>query len=163
MMVTQSFLANFIFITSFQIFRTRGSKLLKEIHEGLYGNHLGGQTLASKILKYGYNWPTIIKDPIEIVRKCDRYQKIPNIPRQPPTNFISIIVLCLFAQWGLDLFGELPKACQNNFIMAIIDYFSKWIEMKPLATITVLKSESSYGTIFTQVLNTSNHVVENGK
>ncbi|KAK3037796.1 hypothetical protein RJ639_030715 [Escallonia herrerae] len=38
---------------------------LQEVHEGICGQHLGGRTLAQKILRQGYCWPTMQKDAIE--------------------------------------------------------------------------------------------------
>ena len=35
---------------------------LREVHEGIYGNHLGGRMLAYKILRQGYYWPIIQDD-----------------------------------------------------------------------------------------------------
>jgi hypothetical protein len=40
-------------------------------------------------------------------------------------------------RWGLDLLGPLPPAQGNlKYVVVAVDYFSKWIEAKPLATIT---------------------------
>jgi hypothetical protein len=40
-------------------------------------------------------------------------------------------------RWGLDLLGPLPPAQGNlKYVVVAIEYFSKWIEAKPLATIT---------------------------
>ena len=39
-----------------------------------------------------------------------------------------------FAQWGLDILGPFPK--QMKFLVVGIDYFTKWVEAKPLAKIT---------------------------
>lgn len=33
--------------------------VLREIHEGVCGNHAGGWSLAQKVLKQGYYWPTL--------------------------------------------------------------------------------------------------------
>ena len=44
---------------------------LREVHEGIYGNHLGRQALAYRILHQGYYWPTKQKDAIDYVRACD--------------------------------------------------------------------------------------------
>ena len=42
-----------------------------------------------------------------------------------------------FAQWGLDIMGPFPTALrQQKFLVVGIDYFTKWVEAKPLATIT---------------------------
>jgi hypothetical protein len=40
-------------------------------------------------------------------------------------------------RWGLDLLGPLPPAQGNlKYVVVAVEYFSKWIEVKPLATIT---------------------------
>ena len=36
--------------------------ILREIHEGICGNHIGAWTLAGKTLRQGYYWPTMLKD-----------------------------------------------------------------------------------------------------
>ena len=43
----------------------------------------------------------------------------------------------LFAQWGLDIMSPFPTALrQLKFLVVGIDYFTKWVEAEPLATIT---------------------------
>ena len=42
-----------------------------------------------------------------------------------------------FAQWGLDILGPFPLGTrQMKFLVIGIDYFTKWVEAKPLASIT---------------------------
>ena len=42
-----------------------------------------------------------------------------------------------FAQWGLNIMGPFPTAMrQLKFLVVEIDYFIKWVEVEPLATIT---------------------------
>ena len=36
--------------------------ILREVHEGICGNHIGARTLAGKTLRQGYYWPTMPKD-----------------------------------------------------------------------------------------------------
>ncbi|KAK3035374.1 hypothetical protein RJ639_033658 [Escallonia herrerae] len=43
---------------------------LQEVHEGICCQHLGGRTLAQKILRQGYYWPTMQKDAIEFTRRA---------------------------------------------------------------------------------------------
>jgi hypothetical protein len=39
-------------------------------------------------------------------------------------------------RWGLDLLGPLPPTQGNlKYVVVAVEYFSKWIEAKPLATI----------------------------
>ena len=44
--------------------------VLWEVHEGIYGNHIGARILAGKALRQGYCWPTMLKDATELVRRC---------------------------------------------------------------------------------------------
>ncbi|KAK1404554.1 hypothetical protein POM88_004159 [Heracleum sosnowskyi] len=42
--------------------------------------------------------------------------------------------------WGIDLIGELPKAKGSvKYAVVAVDYFTKWAEAEPLATITAKK------------------------
>ncbi|GKE57247.1 reverse transcriptase domain-containing protein [Tanacetum coccineum] len=42
-----------------------------------------------------------------------------------------------FYQWGLDILGPLPEGPDGlKFIIVAIDYFTKWMEAKPLAKTT---------------------------
>jgi hypothetical protein len=42
-------------------------------------------------------------------------------------------------RWGLNLLGPLPPAQGNlKYVVVAVEYFSKWIEAKPLATITLV-------------------------
>ena len=41
-----------------------------------------------------------------------------------------------FAQWGLDIVGLFPKATRNKrFFLVGTNYFTKWVEAKPLVNI----------------------------
>ena len=83
---------------------------LREVHEGICGNHLGGKSLAYKILRQGYYWPTMRQDAQEFVRRCDECQRYANIQRQPSTHLTSISAPWPFAQWGMDILGPFPSA-----------------------------------------------------
>ncbi|XP_075640172.1 uncharacterized protein LOC142611907 [Castanea sativa] len=45
--------------------------LLKELHEGIYGCHMGGRSLSHKALTQGYWWPNMQNGAREYVKKCD--------------------------------------------------------------------------------------------
>lgn len=47
-------------------------QILREVHEGVCGNHIGGQTLA-KIIRYRYFWSTVNRDAADYIRKCDKW------------------------------------------------------------------------------------------
>jgi hypothetical protein len=48
--------------------------VLKEIHEGVCGNHSGSRMLAHKAMRAGYYWPTMNKDSVKLVQQCDKCQ-----------------------------------------------------------------------------------------
>ncbi|KAK3026967.1 hypothetical protein RJ639_040819 [Escallonia herrerae] len=107
---------------------------LQEVHEGICGQHLGGRTLAHKILRQGYYWPTMQRDAIEFTRRCDKCQKFAPISHTPVVPLTSIVSPIPFAIWGMDLLGPFPMASsQRRFVIVAIDYFTKWTEAESLA------------------------------
>ena len=71
------------------------------------------------------------------VNACDKCQQYNNIPRQPSEYLILMVALWPFAQWGLDILGPFPMGMrQVKFLVVGIDYFTKWVQLKPLAKIT---------------------------
>ena len=111
--------------------------MLREVHEGVCENHIGPRALAGKALRQGYYWPTMLRDATDLVRKCKIFQehaKISHLPSEPLTSVTSPLP---FQQWGLDILGPLPIGkSQCKFIIVAVDYFTKWAEAQPLATIT---------------------------
>ncbi|GAV77849.1 rve domain-containing protein [Cephalotus follicularis] len=107
------------------------------------GNHMGGKTLSNKLLRQGYFWPTMHQDAIDFVRKCDKCQMNANISRRPSEPLTSITTPWPFTQWLMDFVGPLPVATgQRKYLIVTVDYFTKWVEAEPMATITESKMES---------------------
>ena len=52
------------------VWKEDANYILREVHEGICGNHIGAPTLAEKTLRQGYYRPTMLKDATELVRKC---------------------------------------------------------------------------------------------
>nr|XP_025617126.1 uncharacterized protein LOC112709458 [Arachis hypogaea] len=44
--------------------------VLREVHEGCCGHHIGGKALARKLIRGGYYWPSMMADSKEFVKKC---------------------------------------------------------------------------------------------
>jgi len=47
-----------------------GIELLKEIHSGFCGSHIGFRQLVSKAFRQGFFWPTALKYAQHIVKTC---------------------------------------------------------------------------------------------
>jgi hypothetical protein len=56
----------------------KGLKLLKEIHSGFCGAHIGTRALAGKAINQGFYYLTINIDANKLVRECEAYQKTAN-------------------------------------------------------------------------------------
>ena len=114
--------------------------ILEEVHEGICFDHMGAKSLVRKIMRIGYFWPTMQQDATEFVRKCDRCQRYGKVQRVPGERIKAITSPWPFAQWGIDIIGPLPQGKkQVKFLLIAIDYITKWVEAKVLATITEVK------------------------
>ncbi|XP_030974786.1 uncharacterized protein LOC115994694 [Quercus lobata] len=49
--------------------------ILEELHEGICGSHTGGRSLSHRAMTMGYWWPSMHKDALEYVKKCDQCQR----------------------------------------------------------------------------------------
>ena len=74
--------------------------ILREVHEGICDNHIGARTLARKTLRQGYYRPIMLKDAIQLVRKCKACQEHANISYLPSEPLTSITSPWSFQQWG---------------------------------------------------------------
>jgi hypothetical protein len=117
--------------------RNEGQELMKEIHAGLCGSHIGSRPLLGKVFRQGFYWPKAASDAADLVQKSENCQKCARDQKQPSSLTQLIHPTWLLQRWGLDLLGPLPPAQGNlKYVVVAVEYFSKWIEAKPLATIT---------------------------
>lgn len=117
--------------------RTEGIELMKEIHAGLCGSHIGSRPLLGKVFRQGFYWSKAASDAADLVQKCENCQKCARDQKQPSSLTQLIQPTWALQRWGLDLLGPLPPAQGNlKYVVVVVEYFSKWIEAKPLATIT---------------------------
>ncbi|KAL0386487.1 UNVERIFIED_CONTAM: hypothetical protein Slati_4546100 [Sesamum latifolium] len=76
-------------------------------------------------------------DAIRLVSKCERCQKHSSLIHQPAEPLTTILSPYPFRQWGIDIVGPFPLAAgQRKFLLVAVDYFTKWVEVEPLARIT---------------------------
>jgi hypothetical protein len=86
-----------------------------------------------------FYWPKAASDAAELVQKCEGCQKCARDQKQPSSLTQLIQPTWPLQRWGLDLLGPLPPAQGNlRYVVVAVEYFSKWIEAKPLATITLV-------------------------
>ncbi|GJX84741.1 reverse transcriptase domain-containing protein [Tanacetum coccineum] len=111
--------------------------VLREIHEGSCSMHSGPRSVVAKVIRTGYYWPTMHMDARNLIRECNDCQIHRPVPRNPQQNLTPITSPWPFYKWGIDIAGPFPEGPGKvKFLIVAIDYFTKWIEAKAVATIT---------------------------
>jgi hypothetical protein len=66
---------------------------------------------------------------------CQRFRKIQMVPALVMN---PIIKPWPFRGWGMDMIGKInpPSSKGHQYILAIMDYFTKWVEAIPMKTVT---------------------------
>ncbi|KAK4398067.1 hypothetical protein Sango_1282200 [Sesamum angolense] len=78
----------------------KGNYVLREIHEEICGNHLGGNTLAGKSLRQGFYWPTMLVDAHKLVKRCRACQEHANA-RYSETKVIKFLWRNIVCRFGI--------------------------------------------------------------
>jgi hypothetical protein len=76
--------------------------VLNNCHIGACGGHMSRLETTQKILRAGYFWPTLIKDCVELVKKCHPCQIFSRKMRAHPTPMFPVITIGPFTKWGID-------------------------------------------------------------
>jgi hypothetical protein len=70
----------------------QASNIIFKVHEVSCSLHAGPQSIVSKIVKLGYYWPSMHRDAMDIIHKCEACQihsKVPRLPKQEMTSVTS--------------------------------------------------------------------------
>nr|GEY93401.1 reverse transcriptase domain-containing protein [Tanacetum cinerariifolium] len=117
--IAKSLVSGFKTFSISQVPRSKNKKadalkyVIKEIHEGSCSMHAGPRSVVAKAIRLGYFWPTMHRDAQDMI---------------PPWPFYK---------WGIDIAGPFPEGPGKvKFLIVAMDYFTKWIEAKAVATIT---------------------------
>jgi hypothetical protein len=63
--------------------KAEGQELMKEIHSGIRGAHIGSKPLLGKFFRQGFYWPKVASDVADVVQKCENCQKCARDQKQP--------------------------------------------------------------------------------
>nr|GEY51158.1 reverse transcriptase domain-containing protein [Tanacetum cinerariifolium] len=76
-------------------------------------------------------------DARNLIRECKDCQVHRPVLKNPQEKLTPITSQSPFYKWGIDIAGPFPEGPDKvKFLIVAIDYFTKWIEAKPVATIT---------------------------
>jgi hypothetical protein len=111
------------------------NKIVESIHgDEIHGDHLKIKKTMQK-LKARFIWPGMKKDVAFVVNNCEHCLK--NKREKKRARMSPIIASKPWNIIGVDIVGPFPKATEHDFryILVIVDYFSKWVELIPLINI----------------------------
>jgi hypothetical protein len=97
-------------------------------HSAPYGGHHSGPRTAAKVLQSGFFWPTLFKDCVEFVKRCDNCQRSGNVSRRNEMPLNGMLEVEPFDCWGIDFMGPFPSLKSNLHILVCVDYVTKWVE-----------------------------------
>ena len=82
-------------------------RVMREVHAGVCGPHMGGHMLAQKIMRIGYFWLTMEVDCCQFVQSCLECQMNGDLIHMPPSNLHALTSPWPFSVWGIDIFGKI--------------------------------------------------------
>ena len=110
--------------------------LIRSVHSGITGGHLGRSKTEEQVRRRAY-WPNWREDVATEVRKCEeccRYHRGSAVKQTPLHPFF---VGEPFEMISIDITGKHPRSYRGNeFIVTIVDIFTKWAEAIPVRTHT---------------------------
>ena len=90
--------------------------------------------MVSKVVHVGYYWPTMREDCIRHAQRCRQCQQHVIWHKAPPEELRSIYSPWPFHTWGIYILVPFPFAIrQMKYLVVAIEYFTKWIEVEPVA------------------------------
>ncbi|XP_074363682.1 uncharacterized protein LOC141704337 [Apium graveolens] len=87
---------------------------LEAVHKGICGEYQVGRSLAFKILRKGFFWPTLQADASEYAKKCKQCQLFTTVPKQPPEERTFVLSPIPFSIWAIDIVGILPTSTRQE-------------------------------------------------
>ena len=87
-----------------------GREILREIHEGDCGHHVGSKSLVAKAFHQWFHWLTAHADAQDLVSKSDGCQKNSRRAHLPAQELRMIPITWSFAVWALYMVGPFKRS-----------------------------------------------------
>ncbi|GKV14311.1 hypothetical protein SLEP1_g25206 [Rubroshorea leprosula] len=109
-------------------------QMLSDVHDGICGAHQARIKMRWLIRRHGFFWSSVLKDCIAYAKGYKSCQIHGPLQRVPASELNSIVKPWPFRGWAIDLIGKVypPSSKGHSFIIVATDYFTKWVEAKPV-------------------------------
>ena len=108
------------------------NEVLREVHEGTFGGHLGEEKTFKK-LRAAYYWPGYYNATKLWCKTCVACAQRKTATPHNRAPLQSVTVGSPMQMVAIDILGPLPKtAAGNRYVLVAGDYFTKWIEAYPI-------------------------------
>ncbi|XP_070010781.1 uncharacterized protein [Nicotiana sylvestris] len=71
-------------------------RIFEACHSSPYGGHHGGARTATKVLSYGFYWPTLYKDASKLIKWCYDCQRAGRISKKNEMSLTTILEIDIF-------------------------------------------------------------------
>jgi len=103
-------------------------------HDQACEGYFSGRKIAAKVFQCGFYWPTLFRCAFEYCKSCTRCQQLGRISRRDMLPLNPIIVVEIFDVWGIDFMGPFSFSFGSEYILLVVDYVFKWVEVIPSRT-----------------------------
>ena len=111
---------------------SRRKKILKDMHEGVIGGHLGEEKSLARVKEQCY-WPghyNDVKNWCRTCPNCTAHKSPPHKARAPLRHIIAGAPMQIVA---VDILGSFPESQTGNYYFLVAgDYFTRWVEAYPI-------------------------------
>jgi transposase InsO family protein len=107
-------------------------EFLRIAHSGMTGGHMSKRRTAAAVQSRAY-WPTWSSDLQLFIRRCEPCARYHRGTVRPQVALQSPLVGEPWERVSVDITGPHPRSSrQNQYILTLVDHFSKWAEAIPL-------------------------------
>ena len=115
-------------------------KLISAVHNSRVG-HFGVEKTINKLDSQNYNWPDRLLHVKQFVRQCPCCQKMSKLKIPITTHPFTLAAYGIMDRINVDTIGPLPMDDDGNqYIVAIIDCFSRFLELYPVKDTSALSA-----------------------